>query len=63
MAGGGWGSLPEIYAAARAEAEQDAQAPPVACPNDGELLRTNPDGNLQCQFDGWVWDGQPIRYD
>lgn len=26
---------------------------PVACPNDGEPLRTGPDGILFCPYDGW----------
>jgi uncharacterized Zn finger protein (UPF0148 family) len=26
---------------------------PQACPNDGEPLRSGPDGQLYCPFDGW----------
>lgn len=35
------------------EAYQADQAPPIACPNDGEPLSSGPHGELFCQFDGW----------
>jgi len=57
-----WEQLQAIYESAAAEqAAADATAP-VACPNDGEILETDENGKLHCKFDGWVWDGQPIRY-
>jgi len=47
----------EQLLAIRQEREQlaaDEQLrPPSACPNDGEPLRTAPDGGLFCPFDGW----------
>lgn len=33
--------------------EREPSAPLSACPNDGEPLRTGPDGGLYCPFDGW----------
>ncbi|MCI0687229.1 MAG: hypothetical protein L0Y54_08340 [Sporichthyaceae bacterium] len=38
---------------ARQSWQAERAAPPVACPNDGEPLRTGPDGRLYCPFDGW----------
>jgi hypothetical protein len=35
------------------EAYRHDQAPPQACPNDGEPLVSGPDGVLFCHFDGW----------
>lgn len=32
---------------------REAEADPVACPNDGEPLQSGPDGQLFCKFDGW----------
>lgn len=58
----GWDSLLNIYRAARRNADAVQSQPPVACPNDGEPLREDLDGKLHCQFDGWIWDGLPIRY-
>jgi hypothetical protein len=41
---------------------EDLARPPVACPNDGEPLRTGPQGQLWCPFDGWVsTDGVDYR--
>lgn len=60
--GQGWQSLLSIYATAAAEQELDDSMPPLACPNDGEPLMEDPAGALRCRWDGWVWDGQPIRY-
>lgn len=60
--GQGWQSLLSIYQTAAAEREMDDAAPPVACPNDGEPLMEDPAGQLHCRWDGWVWDGRPIRY-
>jgi hypothetical protein len=31
------------------------------CPNDGEPLRTGPNGELRCPFDGWTPDGTEPR--
>ena len=50
-----WEQLLSILDEAREERERID--PPTACPNDGEPLQRDPDGNLRCGFDGWVWDG------
>jgi hypothetical protein len=56
-----WEELLGIYQSARADREARDSVPPVACPNDGEPLEER-DGVVHCKFDGWVWDGQPVRY-
>jgi len=48
-----WQQLISILRDSAEEARADAQATPVACPNDGEPLRTGPDGRLFCPYDGW----------
>jgi len=48
-----WNALGPMIAAVRAEADAARRQPPVACPNDGEPLRTGPHGELYCPFDGW----------
>jgi large repetitive protein len=60
--GGSWYQIGAIFDTAVAEREDDDATLPVACPNDGEPLREDPYGALRCPWDGWVWDGQPIRY-
>ncbi len=35
------------------EAQAELNSPPQACPNDGEPLRSGPNGQLFCPFDGW----------
>lgn len=60
--GGSWDQLGSIFAQAVADRETDDATDPVACPNDGEPLREDKNGNLRCPFDGWIWDGRPIRY-
>lgn len=57
-----WESLLAVYHEAAAEREAHDNEPPASCPNDGEPLGEGPDGQLVCPFDGWVWNGQPIRY-
>lgn len=52
-----WEQLLSIFQTARDEAEQNAAAVPVACPNDGEPLREGPNGVLFCIADGWRWNG------
>jgi hypothetical protein len=52
--GGGWGSLYALNAEVRQILREEAARPPVACPNDGEPLRTGPRGELYCPFAcGW----------
>lgn len=58
----GWEALLSIYQTASAERQALDEVVPATCPHDGEPLREDPKGNLRCPFDGWVWDGQPIRY-
>lgn len=48
-----WYQLLDIEKEAAAERRAAASTPPVACPLDGEPLRTGPDGGLWCPFDGW----------
>lgn len=57
----GWGQLLSIYAEAAADRAAEQAAPPEACPNDGEPLRTGPDGGLYCPFDGWRECDAPPR--
>lgn len=51
-----WEQLSSILTERR-ELKRNADArPPVACPNDGEPLRSTGEGaNLYCPFDGWRW--------
>lgn len=58
----GWDQLLNIFRLAVLEQAEADSRPPVACPNDGEPLIEDPDGRLHCPFDGWIWDGLPIRY-
>lgn len=44
--------------AAREEDIQQAGVRPSDCPIDGTTLLEDPQGNLRCPFDGWVWDGR-----
>jgi hypothetical protein len=48
--------LLSIYQQAQTMAEEDARTPPQSCPNDGTPLRTGPNGELYCPFDGWRAD-------
>lgn len=52
-----WEQLRAIRDAAIQEATEHAQRAPTRCPNDGTILRQDPEGQLHCGFDGWVWDG------
>lgn len=45
--------LLSIMQEAARERQQEKDTPPVACPNDGEPLKTGPNGQLYCPFDGW----------
>lgn len=38
-----------------------ANRPPLACPNDGEPLKTGPNGELFCPFDGWQYPRDWVR--
>lgn len=54
---GSWYELVSILEEAAAEQRWQQQRIPSACPNDGEPLRSGPDGGLYCPYDGWRWDG------
>lgn len=54
---GSWWSLVSILQEAASEETYQIQRDPIACPNDGEPLRTGPHGELYCPFDGWRWSG------
>lgn len=50
---GSWYQLLDVTRDWRQREAEYALLPPVACPNDGEPLRTGPDGGLYCPYDGW----------
>ena len=50
---GSWYGLQEIVAEWRADVAAEVARGFVACPNDGEPLKTGPDGRLYCPWDGW----------
>jgi hypothetical protein len=52
-----WDQLLSIIQNARQEDELQRTRIPAACPNDGEVLESGPNGELHCRFDGWIWDG------
>jgi hypothetical protein len=54
-----WDQLHAIIQEARRGVAESQAEPPTACPNDGEPLRTGPNGELYCRFDGWRWDSTP----
>lgn len=54
VVGTGWRSLAVILAEGAAWAAEDAAAPPVACPRDGEPLQSV-GGVLHCRWDGYQW--------
>lgn len=56
-----WEELAAIWEQNARDADRSERQPPVACPNDGTVL-DNVHGKLHCPFDGWVWDGNPVRY-
>lgn len=58
--GGSWWGLAGMLQEARERRREDADAIPVACPNDGEPLQTSVDGVLYCPYDGWQWHGGVI---
>lgn len=57
-----WEQLNSIMRQAAQEAQQNRDLPPVACPNDGTPLQAGPDGELHCDFDGWIWNGSPVTW-
>lgn len=51
---GSWGSLLSIVHEASDRYRAESEAPPVACPNDGEPLESGPGGVLHCRYDGFT---------
>jgi hypothetical protein len=54
---GSWYSLLSILNETRQLAAAERAQPRVACPNDGEPLRTGPRGQQYCPWDGYVDEG------
>lgn len=52
-----WWQLRAIQQEGRQIRQAQGAMPPVSCPNDGQVLLRDRNGNLRCNFDGWVWDG------
>jgi hypothetical protein len=50
-----WEQLLSIQQEAAELSRLERDAPPVACPNDGEPLLTGPSVTPYCPFDGWPW--------
>ena len=50
-----WEQLLAIRREAADELRAEKSAPPVACPRDGEPLRSGPDGTLHCTYDGYQY--------
>ncbi|HEY3478240.1 MAG TPA: hypothetical protein VGL02_04990 [Streptomyces sp.] len=54
--GAGWYGLMDILEEAAELAREERSRVPEACPRCGEPLRTGPDGEAFCRFDGTVWE-------
>lgn len=54
-----WYQLLTIRQQQRDDVNEWLDSEPQACPKCGTPLRTDPEGNLRCGFDGWTWDGTP----
>lgn len=54
---GGWYSYLNILHNMAEEVRNEAIEPPEACPDCGEPVRSGPNGELFCTFDGWQWNG------
>lgn len=51
-----WQQLLDIRREALDEIAMQSVTPPMACPRDGEVLESTPDGaGLFCRFDGYRW--------
>lgn len=50
---GGWWSLIDIFDEASDLVLQGWEQERLVCPNDGEPLRSGPEGELYCPFDGY----------
>lgn len=49
--GGSWWTLATVIRQSREPSYRQPRL--LSCPNDGEPLRTGPDGRLYCRFDGY----------
>jgi len=50
-----WDQLRDIIADNRGTMREAQNAPPVACPLDGELLDVHPDGRRNCPLGNYRW--------
>lgn len=57
MPDSGWHGLLDVVREARQIGAEQAAQPEVACPRDGEPLRTGPRGEGHCSFDGYIAGG------
>lgn len=55
MSEGGWYGLLAIEQEYRDSIAEQRSQPPVACPEDGEPLRSGPNGELHCSWHGGVY--------
>lgn len=53
-----WQQLISIAVEAVGHLERERTEPPVACPYDGEPLRSSPTGGLFCPFGNYDWPYQ-----
>lgn len=53
MSTSGWYGLLALMREVRQGLAAERSRVPVACPDDGEPLRTGPNGQLHCRFCGW----------
>jgi hypothetical protein len=51
-----------LIKAAVEEVQAALSGPPTACPLCGKPLTGGPNGELHCTFEGWMWDGKPVKY-
>lgn len=56
-----WDSMLNIIAQQRKDDEEWRNSTPVACPNDGAVLQSGPDGVLNCPMGDYQYprDGHP----
>jgi hypothetical protein len=52
---GSWWGLHSIIHEAQQMAAEDSARRPVACPIDGNVLMSGPNGELYCPWDGWTY--------
>lgn len=54
-----WQQLKAIIYEDRAERRRARNLPPVACPNDGDVLDVHPNGTRNCPMGDYTWRGGP----